>query len=70
MPASGSRWVIIAVNATCGRDARGVSRSSDVTDQMKTGSNRGRALAAGVMPGARELSRGCLKRRSLGAGPE
>lgn len=62
--------MISVVNATCGRDARGVSRSSDVTDQMETGSNRGRTLAAGVMPGARDLSRGCLKSRSLGAGPE
>ncbi|TWT44382.1 hypothetical protein RAS1_07960 [Phycisphaerae bacterium RAS1] len=58
MPAGGSRRVISVVNATCGRDARSVSRSSDVTDQTETGSNRGRALAAGVMPGARDSRAG------------
>ena len=58
MPTGGSRRVISAVNTTCGRDARGVSRSSDVTDQTETGSNRGRALAAGVMPGARDSRAG------------
>lgn len=34
------------------RAACGVSRSSDVTDRTETDSNRGRTLAAGVMPGA------------------
>ncbi len=58
MSAGGSRRAISAVNASCGRDARGVSRSSDVTDQTETGSNRGRALAAGVMPGARDSRAG------------
>lgn len=57
MPSGGSRRVISVVNATCGRDARGVSRSSDVTDQTETGSNRGRTSAAGVMPGARVITR-------------
>lgn len=40
-----------------------------MNDRLETGSNRGRTLAAGVMPGAR-ISSGCLKRRSLGAGPQ
>ena len=63
MQAGGSRRVISAVNATCGRDTRGVSRSSDVTDQTETGSNRGRTLAAGVMPGARDNRAGVSNAR-------
>jgi hypothetical protein len=68
MPAGGSRRVISAVNASCGRDARGVSRSSDVTDQMETGSNRGRTLAAGVMPGARDFIARVLEKPESGSG--
>ena len=52
MPIGGSRWVISVVNIAYGRDVRDVSGSSDVTDQMETDSNRGRTLAAGMMPGA------------------
>ena len=62
--------MISVVSIAYGRDVRDFSRSSDVTDQTETDSNRGRTLATGVMTGARDKSRGCLKCRSLGAEPK